>query len=58
VGNKDLPERIEQAQWLVSQIPQAQLATLPGVAHMLNMETPQVFTQHVLDFLADVIEQA
>ncbi len=57
VGNKDLPERIEQAQWLVSQIPQAQLATLPGVAHMLNMEAPQAFTQHVLDFLADVVEE-
>ncbi|MCP4362397.1 MAG: alpha/beta hydrolase, partial [Chloroflexi bacterium] len=51
-GSLDLPEKVEQANWLIGQIPNAQLATIPNVAHMLNMETPELFNDHVLDFLA------
>jgi pimeloyl-ACP methyl ester carboxylesterase len=52
IGDLDLPEKVEQAHWLATQIPNAQIATIPGVAHMLNMEAPTVFNKLVLDFLA------
>ena len=52
VGDLDLPEKVEQAAWLAEQIPNAQQAIIPGVAHMLNMEKPALFNQLVLDFLA------
>jgi len=51
IGDLDLPEKVEQAHWLATQIPNAQLATIPDVAHMLNMEAPAVFNKLVLDFL-------
>lgn len=51
VGDLDLPEKVEQAAWLAEQIPNAQQAVIPGVAHMLNMEKPSLFNQLVLDFL-------
>ncbi|MAU01839.1 MAG: alpha/beta hydrolase [Anaerolineaceae bacterium] len=54
VGNLDLPEKVEQAAWLAEQIPSAQHAVIPGVAHMLNMEKPALFNQRVLDFLSDL----
>jgi pimeloyl-ACP methyl ester carboxylesterase len=52
VGDLDLPEKVEQAHWLTTQIPDAQLNTIPGVAHMLTMEAPDLFNKYVLDFLA------
>jgi 3-oxoadipate enol-lactonase len=54
VGDLDLPEKVEQAAWLAEQIPNAQNAVIPGVAHMLNMEKPVLFNQLVLDFLTDL----
>lgn len=54
VGDLDLPETVEQAKWLAEQIPNAQYAVIPGVAHMLNMEKPTLFNQRVLDFLSDL----
>lgn len=51
VGDLDLPEKVEQANWLVMQIPNAQLVTIPQVAHMLNMEAAEQFNQHVSSFL-------
>ena len=51
VGDLDLPEKVEQAAWLAAEIPQAQQAIIPGVAHMLNMEKPALFNKLVLDFL-------
>ena len=54
VGDLDLPEKVEQAAWLTEQLPNAQHAVIPGVAHMLNMEKPALFNQLVLDFLSDL----
>lgn len=51
VGSLDLPEKVEQAQWLAAQIPNTQFAIIPNVAHMLNMEAPGVFNKLVLGFL-------
>ena len=54
VGNLDLPEKVAEAAWLAQQLPNAQHAVIPGVAHMLNMEKPVLFNQLVLDFLTDL----
>lgn len=53
VGDLDLPEKVEQARWLTEQMPQGQLAAIPGAAHMLNMEAPVLFNELVLGFLAE-----
>jgi pimeloyl-ACP methyl ester carboxylesterase len=54
VGDLDLPEMVEQATWLAKEISQAQLATIHGAAHLLNLEKPTKFNQRVLDFLKEV----
>ena len=51
VGDLDLPEKVEQTAWLAKEITNAQHAVIPNVAHLLNMENPAKFNQHVLDFL-------
>lgn len=52
VGDHDIPDKIELTKQLAAEIPQAQLAIIPGVAHVPNMEKPQEFNRIVLDFLA------
>lgn len=52
VGDHDIPDKIELASQLASEIPQSQLAIIPGVAHLPNMEKPEEFNNIVLDFLA------
>jgi pimeloyl-ACP methyl ester carboxylesterase len=54
VGDLDLPEKVEMADTLATEIPKAQKAVIAGVAHMLNMEKPAVFNGLVLDFLQGV----
>jgi len=53
VGDYDIPDKIELTRQLASEIPQARLAIIPGVAHLPNMEKPEEFNTIVLDFLAD-----
>lgn len=52
VGDRDILDFIELTRQLAAEIPQAQLATIPGVAHLPNMEKPEEFNNIVLDFLA------
>ena len=54
IGKLDLPEKVEQANWLHQQLPNAQLMEIPNVAHMINMEAPQQFNKHVLRFLEGI----
>jgi len=54
VGDLDLEEKQELTGRLVSEFPEARMAVIPGVAHMLNMERPDLFNRIVLDFLANV----
>lgn len=56
IGALDLPEKVDQAAWLANELPNAQHATIPEVAHMLNMENPTQFNQQVLTFLRDANE--
>lgn len=51
VGDYDVQAKIDLARQLQERIAGAQLAVVPGVAHMVNMEAPARFNQLVLDFL-------
>lgn len=52
VGDLDLEEKVALSARLAAEIPDTRRVVLPGVAHMLNMERPELFNRHVLDFLA------
>lgn len=54
VGTRDVPDVVEQAELLATQIPGARKAVMPGVAHLPPMEAPAEFNRLVLDFLAGV----
>ena len=52
VGELDLPEKVALAARLEATIPDCRQLVIPHGAHMINMEQPAVFNQHVLSFLA------
>ncbi len=52
VGEFDMPGIHEIADLLVEADPNAELVTVPGVAHMLNMEAPDRFNELLLEYLA------
>lgn len=52
IGELDTPDMLQIADLLVDQIPDTRLRTLPGVAHLPNMEQPVTFNKVVLDFLS------
>jgi pimeloyl-ACP methyl ester carboxylesterase len=54
VGDYDVTSKVELAQHLQQQIPDAQLSVVEGVAHMVNLEKPAEFNQLVLAFLGQV----
>ncbi len=51
VGDGDLPDVLAQADLLHRGIAGARKVVMPGLAHVLNMERPAEFNQHVLEFL-------
>jgi len=54
VGELDLEEKLELADRLIQEMPDCKKVLIPGAAHMLNMEKPEVFNRSVLDFLSQV----
>jgi len=54
VGQLDLQEKVALADDLELEIPNCQKVVLPHVAHMLNMESPELFNKHVLNFLSTI----
>jgi pimeloyl-ACP methyl ester carboxylesterase len=54
VGDKDDPSILDIGDVLVSGIAGAENVVVPGTAHILNMEQPEVFNKTVLDFLERV----
>lgn len=54
VGDYDLPEKLELARQLASNIPHARYEVIAGAAHMVSMEQPHAFNRIVLDFLSKV----
>ncbi len=54
VGDLDLPEKLELAAQLASDIPNARQHIIAGAAHIVSMEQPDEFNRVVLDFLGEV----
>lgn len=52
VGGIDVPIIHEIVERIVEQVPGAERVAIPGVAHMVNMEAPDAFTDVVGGFLA------
>lgn len=52
-GELDVPEMASIANLLLGGIAGARKVTVPGAAHMLTMEQPEIFNQLVLEFLCD-----
>jgi 3-oxoadipate enol-lactonase len=53
VGDRDLPFFQNLAAIAASRIPDAKKIVIPGVAHMINMERPELFNRVLLDFVAE-----
>lgn len=53
VGDGDLPSILDQARLLACQIPKARSVTVPTLAHVLNMEAPELVNGLILAFLAE-----
>ncbi|MEJ7631461.1 MAG: hypothetical protein WKF28_03080 [Rubrobacteraceae bacterium] len=53
IGDLDQPKTIQGADLLARSIPGTRKVTIPGVAHLPNMEHPEEFDRIVLDFLAE-----
>jgi pimeloyl-ACP methyl ester carboxylesterase len=54
VGEEDVPDMLQIADRLEREIPGARRATIPGAAHVPNMERPSEFDELVLGFLEEV----
>jgi 3-oxoadipate enol-lactonase len=53
VGARDVPDLLESAERLATEIPGARKVVLPNVAHLPPMEAPAEFNRLVLDFLRE-----
>jgi pimeloyl-ACP methyl ester carboxylesterase len=54
VGADDRYTPVPEAQLLAMKLPRAQLAVLPGIGHMPNLEAPQQFNALIRQFLSDL----
>lgn len=52
VGDHDIPSKLELAERLSQEISGAQKVVIPGVAHMVSMEHPELFNNAVMGFLS------
>lgn len=50
-GEIDPVTNVEQAEYLVSQIPDAQLCVIPGTKHLCATENPALYVEKLLDFM-------
>ena len=53
VGDADQKAVIEATDMLATRLPNARRVVIADAAHMVNLDKPEVFNQHVLGFLAD-----
>lgn len=51
VGDRDLPELVEQAERLAQELPDARLATVAGAGHLPSLERPEELNRLLLGFL-------
>ena len=52
VGAEDQPHILDIAHIIVDGVPGATLTTIPGAAHLVNLDTPRAFNDVVARFLA------
>jgi len=52
IGDLDIPPSLERTEILVQGIGGAKKVIMPGTAHVPNMEQPEIFNRHVLEFLS------
>ena len=55
VGEEDVEDMHALAERFATEIPRARFATIPGAAHLPNLEQPAAFDRLVLEFLADAL---
>ena len=55
VGEEDVEDMHVLAERFAAEIPRARLETVPGAAHLPNLERPAAFDKLVLEFLADAL---
>ena len=55
VGDEDIEDMHALSERFATEIPGARRATIPGAAHMPNLEQPAAFDKLVLDFLAGAL---
>jgi 3-oxoadipate enol-lactonase len=55
VGEEDVEDMHVLAERFATEIPRARLATIPGAAHLPNLEQPTAFDRLVLEFLAGAL---
>ena len=53
-----VPAFAERCRHLAESVADGRFELIPGTAHMLNMEQPELFNRLVLDFLAEVEARA
>ncbi len=51
VGEHEIPEFQDVVNITHQRIPNAKMVTLPGVGHLTNLEAPDAFNDHVIEFL-------
>ena len=51
VGSLDQPDCVRVAHQLAAEVPDVELEIVPGVAHMLTLERPQLFVDRVLSWI-------
>jgi pimeloyl-ACP methyl ester carboxylesterase len=54
VGDLDMQDIIDIAKLVETEVENAQMVTIPGVAHMVNMEAPDEFNRRLLVFLKNL----
>jgi 3-oxoadipate enol-lactonase len=52
-GSLDVLTFLQFSETLEQQVPRAKRIVIPGVAHMVSMEAPQIFSDHVVEFISE-----
>ena len=52
IGELETLAFAELAAYVAAEVPNANLQTLPGVAHMMSMEAPEAFNRRLVDFIS------
>ncbi|MFN0188776.1 MAG: alpha/beta fold hydrolase [Bacteroidia bacterium] len=53
-GEKDIVTPVEQAEFLFTTIPNSQLKIIDNAGHMSNLEQPDEFNKHVVEFISSI----